>query len=109
MEKTNNEIATEEKLLESLEIMFSFASSSLSRIRGIAKCAIASLETDYVLNDLEAVAECLKSIIFDAEMAYNDVGCEAATYGINTLDPNWFKRMSALSKARKRNTVTNRP
>jgi len=109
MGKTSNEIATEEKLLNSLELMFFFSSSSLSRIRGIAKCAIASLETDLVLHDIEAVAQCLNSIILDIDMAYNDVGCEAEKHGINTIDPHWFKRMSALSKVRKHNTVTEMP
>ena len=99
---TNDIAATEQALMSSLENMHALASGALSRIRGIARCALSSLETESVLSNAEAIAEVLQSIIMDADMAYNDVGCEAERHGIQTTDPLWLKRLDATHQTRKR-------
>lgn len=90
-----NAITTESKLLNTIETMEALASGSLSRIRGIAKCALRALETESGARDLESIAEALQSIILDADMTHNDVGCEAEHHGIKTVDPSWMNRLQA--------------
>lgn len=99
MEQSTNQITPESKLFDSLEMMHCLASGSLSRIRGIAKCALRSLETDTGARDLEAIAEALKAIVLDADMTHNDVGCEAEEHGIQTIDEGWSKRLTAMANA----------
>jgi len=91
------EISTAKSLLISLEDMHCLADGSLSRILGIAKCAMRALETESGARDLEALAQALQAIILDAEMTHNDIGCEAQNHGIQTLDPRWLKRLDAMS------------
>lgn len=99
MTTSTNEITTEQKLLSSLEDMHNIASESLSRIKGISKCALRSLETESGARDLEALAEALTAIILDADMAHNDVGCQAEAHGIQTVDQSWLKRLAAMPRA----------
>lgn len=100
MTTSKNEITREQKLLSSLDEMHSFASGSLARIRGIAKCALRSLETEDGVRDLAALADALKAIIMDADMTHNDVSCEAENHGIQTIDPAWLKRLNAMPTGR---------
>ena len=100
MATKTNEITREQKLLISLEDMHCLASGSLARIRGIGKCALRSLETEDGARDLGALADALNAIILDAEMTHNDIGCEAENHGIQTTDPAWLKRLSAMPNER---------
>ena len=102
MAETINNIATEQALMNSLENMHTLASGALSRIRGIARCVLFSLETEIGLNNPEAIAEALQSIIMDADMTHNDVGCEAERLGIQTIDRRRLRRLDATHQNRKR-------
>jgi hypothetical protein len=108
MTKPTNEITATKKLLISLENMSDLARGSLSRIRGIAKCALFAMETDSGVRDLEAIAEALKAIILDADMSHNDVGCEAENHGIQTIDKDWERRLHAMSGRQVIHAVTER-
>lgn len=94
------EISTAKNLLIALEDMHCLAAGSLARIRGIARCAMHSLETESGARDLEALAQALQAIILDAEMTHNDVACEAENHGIQTVDPRWLKRLNAMPTGR---------
>lgn len=98
MDKSTNEIKAEQRLLTALEDMHNLSSGSLSRVKGIAKCAVRALETDSGARDLEAIAQALKSIIMDAETTANDVGCLAEQNGIQTVDKDWMRRLKAAPR-----------
>lgn len=102
MEASKNEITEEKKLMDALELVHSLASGTLSRIRGIAKCALLSLETPGGVRDLEAIAEALKAIVLDADMTHNDVGVEVEAFGVKTIDPAWERRLKAMSSEHRR-------
>jgi len=95
-----NGITTEQKIHNSLEDMHNMASGSLSRIRGIAKCALRALETESGTHDLEAIAEALKSIALDADMSHNDIGYTAEKHGIKTTCSAWVARLRAMPNER---------
>ncbi len=108
MKKPINETTTDQTLLISLENMSCTALGALARIRGIAKCALRAMETDSGVRDLEAIAEALKAIILDADMAHNDVGCEAENHGIQTIDKDWERRLHVMSNRQVIHAVTER-
>jgi hypothetical protein len=95
-----DKVTPEEKLLSSMEDAHSLASGALSRIHGISKCALRSLETDAGVRDLEAIAEALKAIALDADMARDSIGAIAEEHGIQTTSKEWRIRLKAMAGAR---------
>lgn len=102
MERTTTPNLANQELFSSLTDMHSLASGALSRIRGVARCALRSLETETGARDLEAIAEALTAIALEADMTHNDVGVEAEKHGIETMGKDWSNRMSAMCAARKK-------
>jgi len=92
------EVKAIHKLESSLDNMHAMASGSLARIRGMARCALRALESPIGARDLESIAEVLKAIAMDADMTYNDVGVEAESNGIKTVDDAWMRRLQAMPK-----------
>lgn len=106
MEKTTNEPTTENSLRNSLDNMHALANGALSRIHGMARCALRALETEAGVRDLECIAEVLIAIAIDADMAYNDVGAEAERHGIQTINAAWERRLKAMHSARPNHAAT---
>jgi len=101
MKNSTNEAAAEQELILSLDSMCVTAKGALSRIHGIARCALLALESEAGVRNPEAIAEALMAIALDAEMAHNDVAVEAEAHGICTLDLAWQKRLEARCRAEK--------
>ena len=100
MAKTTNEPTTEKSLRDSLDNMHALANGALSRIHGMARCALRALETEAGVRDLECIAEVLNAIAIDADMAYNYVAVEAENHGIQTTDAAWERRLKATHNPR---------
>lgn len=93
-----DELKTIRSLEASVTDMHALASGSLSRIRGMARCALRALESPRGAADLMSIAEVLQAIAMDADMAHNDVSVEAGRCGVNTVDDAWMRRLQATPK-----------
>jgi hypothetical protein len=96
---------TQENSIRSLETtivdMHAMACGSLSRIRGMARCALFALESPSMALDIERLAEVLQAIAIDAEITHNDVCVEAEGAGTKATDSSRMRRLDARVAARK--------
>lgn len=77
-------------------------SESLSRIHGMAKCALIAMESPSGVQCIESIAQVLMAIVNDAGMAIDTIDGIAGDAGIDTLDdPAWQRRMQAAHSAAK--------
>ena len=65
-----------------------------------------AIESEAIVNHLEAIAQVLTAIALDADMTLNDVAVEAEKHGITTTDRARSKRHTAMCKARSNMVVT---
>ncbi len=93
--KTTDSIPNE-KLTTAIEDILTLSCESFSRIKGIAKCILAALESNHGAADTEAIAYALKSIILDSDMVQDDITYLANINGVDeTPCPRWVKRLDA--------------
>lgn len=94
------ETQNEQNLLSSLTDMHALSSGAFQRIRGIARCALRSLETESGARDLESIADALTAIAMEAAACHNDVSVEAERHSIQTIDVAWRRRLEAMPTER---------
>lgn len=104
MEKTTTSNPANQELFNSFIDLHAQASGALSRIRGVARCALRSLEAESGARDLESIAEALTAIALEADMSHNDVDVSGQKHGLETMDRAWSNRMAAMYAAQKINS-----
>lgn len=95
MLKEGNTIASLEDAIVELHTC---ASESMTRVHGMARCALLAMESPHV--SLECIAEVLQAIICDIDIASNSVDCIADDAGVNTIDQSWLRRIDARHEER---------
>lgn len=89
------------RLLCAVTDMGDMVHSELPKIVGLAKLALAAMETPAAHQHPEMIAQALRSIWGIAEQAYELIGCEAENAGYRCDDAGMIRRYEAAGKAKR--------